>query len=66
MAGLSAAQLVEDFIHDKALIDVFVRGKQIDRLGYLGFVGGVVGVPQILQGDADGILELLNIRIWPA
>ena len=53
--GLAALQLVKDLIHDVGLNQGLLLDEQVHRLGDLLRVSGVLGVAQVLQGDADGV-----------
>ena len=53
--GVAALQFVEDLVHDVGLDQGLLLDEQVHRLGDLGRVSGVLGVAQVLQGDADGV-----------
>ena len=53
--GVGALHLAEDLIHGIALEDGLLLDEGVHRLGDLVRVGGVVGVAQALEGDADGV-----------
>ena len=53
--GGAALHLLKDVVHHVGLHQGLLLDEQVHSLFDLVLVGGVVGVAQLLQGDADGV-----------